>query len=48
MVTTSFNLLGYIITWISLSQGLIPLSLSMLFVLFLIGRAVSGLGGAGF
>lgn len=45
-VTTSFNLLGYIILWLSLSSGIISANLGFLFVVFLIARFVSGLGGA--
>ena len=45
-VTTSFNLLGYIILWLSLSSGTISADIGLLFVIFLIARFVSGLGGA--
>ncbi len=45
-VTTSFNLLGYIILWLSLSSGMISANLGFLFVVFLTARFVSGLGGA--
>ena len=47
-VTTAFNLLGYIILWLSLSSGIISPDIGFLFVIFLIARFVSGLGGAGF
>lgn len=47
-MTTSFNLLGYIILWFSLSSGIISPDIGFLFVIFLIARFVSGLGGAGF
>jgi MFS transporter, DHA1 family, tetracycline resistance protein len=47
-VTTSFNLLGYIILWLSLSSGMISANLGLLFIVFLVARFVSGLGGAGF
>lgn len=47
-VTTAFNLLGYIILWLSLSSGIISANLGFLFIIFLIARFVSGLGGAGF
>lgn len=46
-VTTGFNLIGYIVVWLSLSDKL-PFSLSILFLIFLAGRAISGLWGAGF
>jgi MFS family permease len=46
-VTTSFNLFGYIILWLSLSQGIISWDIGFLFIIFLIARFVSGLGGAG-
>ena len=45
-VTTSFNLLGYIILWLSLSSGIISADIGFLFVIFLAARFVSGLGGA--
>lgn len=45
-VTTSFNLIGYIILWISLSQGIISDNIGFLFIVFLIARFTSGLGGA--
>lgn len=48
IVTTSLNLIWYITTWFSLSWWILPLSLSAMFVFFLIGRSISGLGGAGF
>lgn len=41
-VTTGFNLIGYIVVWLSLSDKL-PFSLSILFLIFLAGRAISGL-----
>jgi MFS family permease len=47
-VTTAFNLLGYIILWLSLSSGIISANLAFLFIVFLVARFVSGLGGAGF
>lgn len=47
-VTSSFNLLGYIVVWISLSTNLISFPLSVMFLLFLTGRIISGLGGAGY
>ncbi len=47
-MTTAFNLLGYIILWLSLSSGIISADIGFLFVIFLIARFVSGLGGAGF
>jgi MFS family permease len=47
-VTTWFNLLGYITLWLSLSSGFISSDIGFLFVVFLIARFVSGLGGAGF
>lgn len=47
-VTTAFNLLGYIILFFSLSSGIISADIGFLFVIFLIARFVSGLGGAGF
>ncbi len=47
-VTTGFNLIGYIILWASLSSGIISSNLGFLFIIFLIARFISGLGGAGF
>jgi MFS family permease len=46
-ITTSFNLFGYIILWLSLSQGFISGDIDFLFIIFLIARFISGLGGAG-
>jgi DHA1 family tetracycline resistance protein-like MFS transporter len=46
-VTTAFNLLGYIILWLSLSSGIISADIGFLFVVFLVARFISGLGGAG-
>ena len=46
LATTSFNLLGYIILWISLSQWIIHESIWFMFILFLVGRFISGLGWA--
>ncbi|MBC7503868.1 MFS transporter [Candidatus Gracilibacteria bacterium] len=46
-VTTSFNLLGYIILYFSLSSGIISADMAILFIIFLAARFVSGLGGAG-
>jgi DHA1 family tetracycline resistance protein-like MFS transporter len=46
-VTTTFNLLGYIILWLSLSSGIISADIGFLFVVFLVARFISGLGGAG-
>jgi MFS transporter, DHA1 family, tetracycline resistance protein len=46
-VTTTFNLLGYIILWISLSKGYITADLGVLFIIFLSARFVSWLGWAG-
>ncbi len=45
-ITTTFNLIGYIILWLSLSQGIISADIGFLFIVFLIARFVSGLGGA--
>lgn len=42
-VTTSFNLLGYIILWFSLSTGIISSDIGILFIIFLLARFVSGL-----
>lgn len=46
-ITTSFNLIGYIILWLSLSQGIISWDIGFLFIVFLVARFISGLGGAG-
>lgn len=45
-ITTSFNLIGYIILWLSLSHGIISENIGFLFIVFLIARFISGLGGA--
>ncbi len=45
-ITTTFNLFGYIILWLSLSNNLISDEIWVLFVIFLIARFISGLGGA--
>jgi MFS family permease len=46
-ITTSFNLIGYIVLWLSLSQGIISSEIGFLFIVFLWARFISGLGGAG-
>jgi predicted MFS family arabinose efflux permease len=45
-ITTLFNLIGYIVLWISLSQGVISESIGFLFIIFLAARFISGLGWA--
>lgn len=45
-VTTSFNLIGYITLWLSLSHGFISENIGFLFIVFLWARFISGLGGA--
>ncbi len=45
-ITTSFNLLGYIILWLWLSHGIISNNIGFLFIVFLIARLTSWLGGA--
>lgn len=45
-VTTAINLLWYIILWLSLSTNLISADIGILFLIFLIARFISGLGGA--
>jgi MFS family permease len=45
-ITTGFNLLWYIILWLSLSNNIISNEIWLLFIIFLIARFISGLGGA--
>ncbi|MBX9809075.1 MFS transporter [Candidatus Gracilibacteria bacterium] len=46
-VTTAINLIGYSILWLSLSTNIISNEIGILFIIFLIARFISGLGGAG-
>lgn len=48
IVTSAFNLVWYIIVWLSLSATLFSLPLSLMFLVFLTGRIIWGLGGAGY
>lgn len=48
IVTSWLNLLGYIVLYLSLSQDILPLETSTLFIVFIAARFISGLGGAGF
>lgn len=47
-VTSLFNLIGYIIVWLSLSTSILSLPLSLMFLIFLAGRMIWGLGGSGY
>jgi MFS transporter, DHA1 family, tetracycline resistance protein len=48
ILTSGLNLTWYIMLYISLAHDIFPWELSLLFILFIAGRFVSGLGGAGF
>ncbi len=48
IVTSWLNLLGYIVLYLSLSQDILPFETSILFIIFIAARFISGLGGAGF
>ncbi|MBP6981857.1 MFS transporter [Candidatus Gracilibacteria bacterium] len=48
VVTSAFNLIGYVIVWLALSTSLLSLPLSLMFLIFLAGRMIGGLGGSGY
>ncbi len=48
IVTSWLNLLGYIILYLSLSAYILPFEASILFIIFIWARFISGLWGAGF
>ena len=48
IVTSWLNLLGYTILYLSLSANILPFETRILFIIFIVARFISGLGGAGF
>ncbi len=48
ILTSWLNLVGYSILFLSLSKNLLPFETSILFMIFIVARFISGLGGSGF
>ena len=48
VVTSWLNLLGYVVLYLSLSAYILPFEASILFIIFIGARFISGLWGAGF
>ena len=48
VLTSWLNLFGYVILYLSLSANILPFETSILFIVFIVARFISGLGWAGF